>query len=828
MQSIHLRPCAATLACLAAFSVPAWAANNGGSTGTACGADYIGVCATTGDAAGGRVFIDTDPGVLYVRGGYSLQGDALNNQVTINGSGIPSAFYVYGGYSAHGSVSGNTLLVTDSPGLMATLAGGSTDASVNGHAVDNRIILSGNSTISALYIQGGYAQNGDAIGNLISILDDAQVINNSPLYGGHAPAGKANGNIVSIQDHAQVNGSIYGGYSKGDASGNQLVFGGNSDITLTNPGGFGGYSTAGNANGNTILVTDQARTLGFLTGGRASGNGDANGNTILITGHANVASDLTGGSAVLNGNAIGNHIILSGNSIFVTGTIITAGSAGNTGDAIGNTVSILDKAWIASGKVYAGQSQHGTVQGNRIILAGTPILNNVELFGGYSLVADPNVLIRDNTLEVRSAGLTAKSVSAFDTYQFLLPKGVSAATPMLTIGGGAATDLGGANALIDVAGDAGVLATGTQATLLSNAAGLSSSTYSATPARIIGHQGFALDYQFDVVNDGTALTATVQGADASEASKAPVEGRASMLALANQGADLAAGLGMNRARGAAASGDWTAFGAVAGGHSRHESGSHVTVDGVSLMAGVARRFAPGAGSLTVGPFIEAGYGSHDSHNDFSGQSVRGSGNSHYVGAGLLAHYDFDRDTPDLGAYAEASLRAGRLDSDWRSKDLKGANGQTASYDSDATYVGAHLGAGWRLPIGERSSADLYAQYFWTHLGGDSADIAGAPYDFKATDSSRTRLGARFIHAYGDQARVWAGAAWEHEFDGVARATVYGFDTPSPSLKGDTGVFELGLTLTPSSRQALSIDIGLQGYVGRREGFGGAAAVKYAF
>ena len=793
MKSIRLRPCAVTLACLAAFSSPVWAANSGGSTGTACGTDYIGVCATTGDAAGGRVFIDTDPGVLYVRGGYSLQGDALNNQVTINGSGIPSAFYVYGGYSAHGSVSGNTLLVTDSPGLNATLTGGSTDASVNGHAVDNRIILSGNSTISAIYIRGGYAQNGDAIGNLISILDNAQVINNSPLYGGHAPAGKANGNIVSIQDHAQIDGVIRGGVSKGDASGNQIVFGGYSVSTLTS-NSHGGYSVDGNASGNTILITDHAQVDGLLTGGFAQ----------------------------KNGNVIGNHITLSGNSV-TTATIMA--SDATFGDAIGNTVSILDNATV-TGKVFAGSSQTGALRDNRIILAGTPDLSNAELLGGYSPLATAP---RDNnTLDVRSAGLTAKRVDLFDTYQFLLPKGVSAATPMLTIGGGTLTDIQDARVAIDVAGDAGALTTGTQATLLSNATGLTSTTYSATPTRITGHQGFALDYQFDVVNDGTALTATVQGADASEASKAPVEGRASLLALANQGADLAAGLGMNRARGAAAPGDWTAFGAVAGGHSRYESGSHVTVDGVSLMAGAARRFASGAGSLTVGPFIEAGYGSHDSDNNFSGQSVRGGGNSHYVGAGVLAHYDFDRATPDLGAYVEASLRAGRLDSDWRSKDLTGANGQSASYDSKAAYVGAHLGAGYRLPIGERSSADLYAQYFWSHLDSDSADVAGAPYDFKATDSSRTRLGARFIHAYGDQTRVWAGAAWEHEFDGVARATVYGFDTPSPSLKGDTGVFELGLTLTPSSRQALSIDIGLQGYVGRRQGFGGAAAVKYAF
>ncbi|WP_323029756.1 autotransporter domain-containing protein [Castellaniella sp.] len=818
MNPIHLRPCAVTLACLATFSSPVWAANSGGNFGTACGATlYIGVCATTGDATGGQIALDTDPGAI-TEGGNAEYDTGFGNTVTVSGSDTFSSFIFGGnGDKAHS----NTITIGGAVSLTNMVTAGSGQS----EAFNNHLIVGGTATFSD-YLFGGDSGAGSAHGNTVLIRDHA--IGNATFIFGGSAWHDAIGNTVSILDSATVTAIIRSGDSEhGDASGNRLIFSGNSNTTLPDPGGFGGYSDAGNANGNTVLVSDNARTLGSLTGGRAGGNGDANGNTILITGHAAVDSDLTGGSAGVNGNAIGNHIILSGNSVIAADTLITAGSA-LTGDAIGNTVSILDKAWITTGKVYAGQSQHGTVQGNRIILAGTPILNNVELFGGYSLVADPNVLIRDNTLEVRSAGLTAKNVAAFDTYQFLLPKDVSATTPMLTIGGGAATDLDAARAAIDVAGDTGVLATGTQATLLSNAAGLNSTTYSATPTRITGHQGFALDYQFDVVNDGTALTATVQGADASEASKAPVEGRASMLALANQGTDLAAGLGMNRARSAAAPGGWTAFGAVAGGHSRYESGSHVTVDGVSLMAGVARRFAPGAGELTVGPFIEAGYGSHDSHNDFSGQSVRGSGNSHYVGAGVLAHYDFDRATPDLGAYAEASLRAGRLDSDWRSNDLKGANGQSASYDSDATYVGAHLGAGWRLPIGERSSADLYAQYFWTHLGGDSADVAGAPYDFKATDSSRTRLGARFIHAYSDQTRVWAGAAWEHEFDGVARATVYGFDTPSPSLKGDTGVFELGLGITPTRNQALSIDVGLQAYVGRREGFGGAAAVKYAF
>jgi outer membrane autotransporter protein len=79
-----------------------------------------------------------------------------------------------------------------------------------------------------------------------------------------------------------------------------------------------------------------------------------------------------------------------------------------------------------------------------------------------------------------------------------------------------------------------------------------------------------------------------------------------------------------------------------------------------------------------------------------------------------------------------------------------------------------------------------------------------------------------------RARVYLGAAWEHEFDGRARATAYGFETPSPSLRGDTGLFELGLELATKKARAMTINVGLQGYTGKRQGVGGSAQLRYAF
>src|SRR3546814_16559021 len=107
-----------------------------------------------------------------------------------------------------------------------------------------------------------------------------------------------------------------------------------------------------------------------------------------------------------------------------------------------------------------------------------------------------------------------------------------------------------------------------------------------------------------------------------------------MLALANQGADLASGLGILRAQAAATQGHWAVFGATSGADSRYASGSHVDVNGLSFLMGAARRFDAGAGTMTAGMFLDAGYGHYSNGNPSSdkarkrvvvGQGVSGRG-----------------------------------------------------------------------------------------------------------------------------------------------------------------------------------------------------------
>ncbi|MGB6243148.1 MAG: autotransporter outer membrane beta-barrel domain-containing protein [Castellaniella sp.] len=313
-----------------------------------------------------------------------------------------------------------------------------------------------------------------------------------------------------------------------------------------------------------------------------------------------------------------------------------------------------------------------------------------------------------------------------------------------------------------------------------------------------------------------------------EQSKAPVESRASTLALISQAGDLVSGAGMARAQ-AATEGvrDTMTFGATTEDSSRYHSGSHIDADSLNLLIGAARRFPAVTGQWMAGVFVEGGYGSYDTRNDFSSSpTVLGSGASHYFGGGLLLRRDW-AGAGQAGPYIEGSLRAGQMASDWDSGDMIGSD-EDASYDTSALYYGAHLGAGYILPLSDETSLDAHVKGFWTHQNGDSVMIADDPYDFKATDSFRTRLGLRLNHTLTEQITGYVGAAWEHEFDGQARATAHGMDTPSPSLKGDTGVFEIGFDIKPKTDGPLTMGLSMQTYTGVREGFGGTARLIWLF
>ena len=59
----------------------------------------------------------------------------------------------------------------------------------------------------------------------------------------------------------------------------------------------------------------------------------------------------------------------------------------------------------------------------------------------------------------------------------------------------------------------------------------------------------------------------------------------------------------------------------------------------------------------------------------------------------------------------------------------------------------------------------------------------------------------------------AGLAYEYEFGGEAKTTVKGLSTPALSLKGSSGMLELGYIIQNKDVNVPAVYIGLQGWHG---------------
>jgi outer membrane autotransporter protein len=338
-----------------------------------------------------------------------------------------------------------------------------------------------------------------------------------------------------------------------------------------------------------------------------------------------------------------------------------------------------------------------------------------------------------------------------------------------------------------------------------------------------GKHGATLRYNW-TLDDSAGLVANLNSVQVAPETKALLEGYLGGAILINQTADRIGGKALWQAVNAAKDTGFGAFFDFSGGWSKYDSGSHVDMASLSVIAGLSRGADLTPGRLTLGAFFEFGTGSYDTYNSFNSAASKNKGDVRHLGGGILGRFD-----ATCGGYAETSLRIGGVSNEFKGRDLTDGAGGSASYDSDALYLGAHLGAGYVWKITDQASLDFYGKYFWTRVNSDSVTLdTGDPIKFKAVNSHRLRGGARFAYVMNEFVTPYAGLAYEHELDGKARGATYGYSIDAPSLRGGTGIGELGLALKPSSALPLSFDLGVQGYVGQREGVTGSLQVKWEF
>ena len=343
--------------------------------------------------------IDAKAGNVY--GGVTLTGESAEssgNYLYIKESGTVDA-NAYGGYSGFGSALKN--IVTMTGGTVGDcLYGGRVSEKSNGEASYNEVTISGG-TVSNDVI-GGYSQNGDVIGNKVTVEGTATVkgTDYSDVYGGYSIDGKASGNQVQMTG-GSVQTEISGAFSyKGDAINNTLAISGGTVDGYAS----GGFSDAGAVTGNIITISENGTIKNDAVGGLLSeGTKGTSGNQAIMTG-GSVGGNLIGGYIMISSPSnADNTVTLSGGS--VSGDVMGAYTKTN-GDASGNKVTIQNVT--VNGYAEGGYSGGSSVTGNTLAISGNSYVKE-NAYGGLLYFADGTVsgnkvLLSGGTVSGQAAG----------------------------------------------------------------------------------------------------------------------------------------------------------------------------------------------------------------------------------------------------------------------------------------------------------------------------------------------------------------------------------------------------------------------------------------
>ncbi len=809
------------------------------ATGSASGNSIELVNSVTNTVHGGRV-----GGTFDVSTGDSsavAEGDATNNTVTIESlktsAGSVKLEQVYGGtVIGKGSANGNKVILgkTGAGAVSMTdvqrlYGGGSKIGSSSlkgGDANNNTIEIKGNVTLGlsntssgGTTIYGGYAAAGEASGNKITV-DQGATVKAYFIYGGNSSSSSDSGlsltknNQVIISGDVTVGNSIAGGFATGKsgvagsvAQGNKVEVTVGGKVTGAIRGGISAY---GSANENTVNVA--GTVTGMVTGGHANGSGNnagtANSNQITVSG--------TAGNAVVGGWSVAGSA--QANRIEITGTATVSSDiyGGYTGMGNANSNSILIESGTIGGDIYGGHTGYGTANNNSITIRGAVNLSGRTIYGGSSNSGNAKT---GNTLRFENTGGNIKAIKNIDVL------GVSALadnSKALTITNGAADDLANTTVRLIAADDG--LQVGKQITLLTANAGVITNSTALDQSSLKKSSNKFISYDFEEVkgqSDKIVVTVTGKEADTANA-RALAESRAAGVALLNQSSDLLIdqGFGAVKFNGEDVVKDTYGFAITGGSSIRYNTGSFVKANGFSLIAGLAQKTTVDNGVWHWGAFFENGHSNYSTHNDGVDGAVRGDGDATYNGGGILARFDSAG-----GMYGEASMRAGSI------KNKFGGfayNGGTGSYEDRSTYYGAYLGLGQQRQLSKNTSLDIYGKYFYTHQQGSDFEVLGEQVTTAAVKSSRMQIGGRLTKQVTAEVSYYGGVAWEYEFDGAADMAVAGADLAAPSLKGSSGIVEMGIRLKPSKTGKITLDLGAQGHFGKRRGFSGGLQINYSF
>ena len=775
-----------------------------------------------------------------------------------NGSGHTLNFYSGGNslYLSGGTTSKNTANV--SGGYAYRVCGALNEG--NGSTNDNKVVISGG-TVESLY--GGYARGtGSANSNTVTIkggnLGGKTLMGD--VYAGRSHRGGASNNVLVVSggdfNNSPTDGSILrGGGGWTAANGNTVDVSNFKGKISEIQGGYASGGSEVNASNNVVWVGNaNGSYVGQIEGGLAypasGGKATANNNKVLFLG-GTINADIYGGRASGGSAAASNNTVEFRNNSIINGSAIYGGySDTNSASVYGNTVVIQDNAKLLTSSIYGGRANNGTAERNTVYITGGTVKGNI--YAGYGKIEKNNsielykisdldlsgaslwgtnkigdeVKSTNSTLNVYAAGIQVNDLRGFANLNYYLPDAVKNGDTILEVVGKNTTYLAHTTIGVSVPGGTN-LNIGDQITLVYNKKGIWGPEEQVTAVRLT--EGVSIDYDMELsMEEGNrrlvgTLTSGAYSGDGSvnlkEQTKSLVETRSAAMATLNNSIDMVTDKGFSAAKDAARTetgGGFAPFIYAGGNKMRYKTGSHVDSRGWGLAAGFAKEFKGKNHTLITGPFVEHGRSNYDSYLD---NGVKADGKNRFTGGGW-----FVRNELKNGVNYEASIRFGHMNSDYN-----GRIGLATSYDSSSNYLGFHAGVGKTFGVGKKDdSLEVYGKYFYTHQNGTNATLStGERYHFDAVNSSRIRLGARYTHPVKNTL-LYAGLAWDYEFDSDARATYRGYSTPSPSMKGSSGMLELGVRYRPSPRAPFHMDFSLAGWAGKQRGVSFNAAFQWMF
>ena len=588
---------------------------------------------------------------------------------------------------------------------------------------------------------------------------------------------------------------------------------------------------------NTVLINSQNLKITDLYGGFAL-YGTVEANKVTVE-DGSVTAYISGGYAI-SGNALQNIVEIKGGSVSATV------SGGRSDDGSANWNQVIIQGGTVNSKIIGGQSKNqngnseAVAQNNSVSISGDANLTAAELFGGYTYTSGSHVALyggstNPNTLNVGDNNTpwtgTVKSIKGFDVINF---NGVTWQNGVTLVN---TTNLELYNTKITVSVTGGTVTADSESMTLIQSSNVIVGDLATTGNTVTLYSGIANSYAGTIEKDseGKAITVTVNkkpssddttssgGNSGSSSIQSQMneqilvlgESRAAATAFTNQATDLIDStlddLGQKSIMGMAG------FAAIHGNASEYETGSHVDVNGWSMIVGASSKLENGT---TVGAFFETGTGNYRTFNDLDGVTMRGDGESTYWGGGLMARHAFDN-----GFYAEGSVRVGKLENELKNA-VKGSQGLTG-YDIDTLYFGAHVGAGKVFELNSTGdNIDVYTKFLYTYNEGKNFAIDGDSVNYSSVTSERLRLGARYTKNVNDKLQAKVGAAWEYDFNGDSKNTVANYDLGTPSLGGSTFMADVGVRYQAAKN--VSVDFSGRGYTGQRDGVSGQVNVKFSF